>query len=285
MKRIIKILISQFLIIGFLITILNSCDKESNNNNNLTLPVITTSVIIETSQSTATCGGNITSDGGTTITARGVCWSTSSNPTTSNEKTIDGTGIGSFTSILTGLIPYSIYYVRAYATNNAGTSYGNEVSITIPSGSISIGQSYGGGIIFFIDSTGLHGLIAAAHDQSSVAEWGCWGIGIGGTSTAIGTGQANTTAIVNGCNVDGNAAIICNDLVLNGYDDWYLPSKWELNEMFLKIMVTGGFAYADYWSSSEMTIYSAYLINFGVNGYQHGYVKHGKFHVRAIRAF
>ena len=82
------------------------------------------------STTTATSGGNVTSDGGTTITARGVCWSTSQNPTTSNSKTIDAGTTGTFTSSLTGLTLNTLYYVRSYATNSSGTSYGTQISFT-----------------------------------------------------------------------------------------------------------------------------------------------------------
>ncbi|TFG42393.1 MAG: hypothetical protein E4H43_03205, partial [Bacteroidia bacterium] len=91
---------------------------------------------------TAVSGGNIASDGGGTVTARGVCWSsTSQTPTTSDSKTTDGSGTGSFTSNITGLSPGTEYYIRAYATNSAGTSYGNMVSFPTSQGS-------GSGIIF-----------------------------------------------------------------------------------------------------------------------------------------
>jgi hypothetical protein len=79
---------------------------------------------------TAASGGNVTSDGGTSVTARGVCWSTSQNPTTTDSKTSDGTGTGEFTSAITGLSSLTLYYIRAYATNSAGTSYGTQVSFT-----------------------------------------------------------------------------------------------------------------------------------------------------------
>jgi hypothetical protein len=79
---------------------------------------------------TAVSGGNITGDGGYPITARGVCWSTSPNPTIANSKTIDGAGKGAFNSSITGLTANTVYYARAYATNALGTFYGNQVTFT-----------------------------------------------------------------------------------------------------------------------------------------------------------
>ncbi len=90
--------------------------------------ILTTSTVVSITATTAVSGGNISSDGGSQIIASGVCWSTVQNPTTAGRMTIDGTGSGVFTSILTGLTPNTTYYVRAYATNGAGTVYGNEVT-------------------------------------------------------------------------------------------------------------------------------------------------------------
>ena len=87
--------------------------------------------------STATSGGNITADGGSSITARGVVWATTANPTESlSTKTSDGTGTGAFTSNITGLTAGTLYYVRSYATNTAGTSYGTQMSFTTSTGSL-----------------------------------------------------------------------------------------------------------------------------------------------------
>lgn len=96
----------------------------------LNIPVLTTSSISNITASAATCGGNITSGGGSAVTSRGVCWSTLASPTTANSKTIDGAGTGVFSSALTGLNPSTIYYVRAYATSAAGTAYGAQVTFT-----------------------------------------------------------------------------------------------------------------------------------------------------------
>ena len=98
--------------------------------NSVNLPAVTTFTVSNVTQTTATGGGNVTSDGGSTVTARGVCWSTSHNPTISNSHTTNGTGTGSFTSSITNMTANTTYYVRAYATNNAGTAYGSEVSFT-----------------------------------------------------------------------------------------------------------------------------------------------------------
>ena len=94
------------------------------------LPSVLTTVASIIGQTTATCGGNVTSDGGATVTARGVCWSITANPTTANSHTTDGTGTGSFISNLTGLNPGTSYYYRAYATNSVGTAYGIETMLT-----------------------------------------------------------------------------------------------------------------------------------------------------------
>ena len=95
-----------------------------------TLPTVITNAITSILTTTATGGGNVTSDGNATVTAKGVCWSTITGATTGNSHTIDGTGKGAFVSSLTGLTPNTLYYVRAYATNSVGTAYGAEVSFT-----------------------------------------------------------------------------------------------------------------------------------------------------------
>jgi len=94
------------------------------------IPTVATVDVTNITTTTGTSGGNVTSDGGAAVTARGVCWSTSENPTTVNSKTTDGEGVGDFTSNLTGLSPNTIYHIRAYATNAKGTSYGEQKTFT-----------------------------------------------------------------------------------------------------------------------------------------------------------
>ncbi|MCR4826373.1 MAG: hypothetical protein K5882_05405 [Bacteroidales bacterium] len=95
-----------------------------------TLPTVTTSNLSNITGSSAACGGNVTSTGGSTVTGRGVCWSTSSNPTVGDSHTSNGSGTGSFTSDITGLSAGTNYYLRAYATNSVGTAYGEQKNFT-----------------------------------------------------------------------------------------------------------------------------------------------------------
>jgi len=109
------------------------------------LPTVTTSVPSATSTTTGTGGGNVTSDGGSAVTARGICWGTAANPTISNSHTANGTGTGIFTSNMTSLAVNTTYHVRAYATNGAGTSYGADLIFTTDALTVNDndGNSYG----------------------------------------------------------------------------------------------------------------------------------------------
>lgn len=102
-----------------------SCKKIDKN-----LATVITSEISDKTTNSAKGGGEVTGDGGTSVSERGVCWSIYQNPTTADSKTSDGQGTGVFTSELKDLTPDKIFYVRAYATNSAGTAYGSEISFT-----------------------------------------------------------------------------------------------------------------------------------------------------------
>ncbi len=112
------------------------------------LATLTTLPIGNISDIGATTGGNITNDGGTPVTQRGIVWSTSPSPTTANNSTTNGSGTGSFTSNLTSLTASTTYYVRAYATNSAGTAYGNELTFTTTAGGGGIVTNPGAGVTF-----------------------------------------------------------------------------------------------------------------------------------------
>ena len=157
---------------------------------------------------------------------------------------------------------------------------------------LAIGDTHQGGIIFWLDGNG-GGLIAAPTDSDS-AVWGCWGTAISGSDgTAIGTGNQNTIDIEAGCTTSGIAADICANLSLNGYIDWFLPSKDELNEMYLNIGQgnalglgnIGGFADEYYWSSTEdnnNAVWGQWFKNGPELKYQKNF---NDLIVRAVRAF
>ena len=122
------------LFVGFImlaLVLLCSCSDDSTTGpSESKAPTVTTLNVSAVTMTTAECGGNITSDGGANVTARGVCWSTNTTPTTNDNITSDGTGTGSFASSLAGLTNGTQYYVRAYATNSVGTGYGDTQSFT-----------------------------------------------------------------------------------------------------------------------------------------------------------
>ncbi|KAB1157953.1 Lcl domain-containing protein [Flavobacterium luteum] len=258
-----------------------------------TIPTgISTTSISSISQNTANSGGTITSDGGAAITSRGICWSnTNSNPTISNTKTTDGSSIGSFNSSMSGLLPGVTYYVRAYATNSLGTAYGPARTFSTLVPAIAVGQSYQGGIIAYIFQSGdsgyisgqIHGIITPSVNQSAGVTWGCSGNSIG-TSTFFGTGQSNTTSIINSCLTSNTAARICYNLSFGGYTDWYLPSYFELEKLYINRSLIGGFNNVSYWSSSQYNSTNAYGISF-TTGATISSTKTSSLYVRAIRKF
>jgi hypothetical protein len=157
-----------------------------------------------------------------------------------------------------------------------------------------VGMEAEGGIVFYVDETGQHGLVAAMEDLGQF-EWGCDGAEFSGANgQAIGTGYQNTIDILNqGCSTYNGgitAAQAALDAEINGYSDWYLPSRDELYEMYNTIGSqgnTGGFetsTYPNYWSSSEYSNYSAWGVYFG-NGDPDVYNKDMSIRVRAIRSF
>ncbi len=129
---------------NYTFTVTNNRTLVAQFQNNTAVPTVSTNQVINITQTSATGGGNVTSDGGASVTERGVCWSTSHNPTTAGSHANSGTaGMGPFSVNMTGLTANTTYYVRAYAINSAGTSYGSEVSFTTSNG--------GGGAHEYVD--------------------------------------------------------------------------------------------------------------------------------------
>ena len=127
--------------------------------------------------------------------------------------------------------------------------------------------------------------MATASDISTGTTWGCVGTALSGADgTAIGTGNQNTIDIMAGCATAGIAARLCGDLVQGGYSDWYLPSKDELNKLYLNRSAIGGFASVGYWSSTEYVYSRAWYQSFD-DGDQIQALKDVTYYVRAIRAF
>jgi len=177
-----------------------------------------------------------------------------------------------------------------YQTNgSSGLYYFNGSSWeTFLTGKHYIGESYGGGIVFWVDATGQHGLIAATADQSTSMRWYAGSY----TNTmaqgdGIGASEMNTAIIIaNQGYGDGAtyAARVCAEYQAGGYGDWYLPSKYELNLMFSRKGTIGGFATDTYWSSTEISNNLVAAQHFAY-GLQYNADKWNTVCVRAIRKF
>ena len=254
------------------------------------VPNITTAIVTGISDTGAISGGNITSDGGAIITSSGVCWSTSSMPTIADSKTTENAVFGLYPSYIRGLTPNTVYYLRAYATNSNGTAYGSQVSFTSFQ---AIGSDFQGGKLAYILSqldagynpSTTHGLIAAPADINT-SMWSENGyITTGATGLTVGTGNANTNQIVLVYGATGNyTAKRCYDLVFNGYNDWYLPGRDEMNKLYLNKTIIGGFSSMMYWTSSEFDNQNVWVQMFN-DGSQFPFSKANGAQSRPVRSF
>lgn len=275
-----------------------SCSKivSFTTGNAIGSPEVHTLAPSETTINSTRLYGTVYSQGAQIVTQRGFCWSTVSNPTTSNSSVVVGSGLGAFDVKVDNLIPNTLYYVRAYATNAIATSYGEQLTFqTSDLGQLTYGDSVFGGLFFYYLQPGdegyvsgeIHGLVAAIEDQGNGTAWGCTGNNIA-TSPSIGSGMSNSQQIVSNCTDPVFAAKSCMNLSLNGYTDWYLPSYEELRKMRQNLLLNGigNFFPSWYWSSHQFTGATAGSVNFNINQTEVGnFPKEYTYRVRAIRMF
>ena len=187
-------------------------------------------------------------------------------------------------SIISGLL-ITVSLMLVIGCDMGGSDGGGSSVVTYAIGDT--GPS-GVGIVFYITDGGLHGLEAAPSDQSTFEAWITGGLtqstSNGYTSTDIDTGLENSYAIRYQTNNDGSAAQVCLSYRGGDFTDWFLPSKDELNQLYLQKDTVGGFVWEYYWSSSESNSYYAWNQDF-YNGYQNYDSKSYNRHVRAVRAF
>jgi len=184
------------LIFAGLIILLNSCEEIKPN-----LPAVTTSPATEITYTTVVTGGNITDHGGADVTSRGVCWATTVNPDISGSHTTDGAGTGIYTSNLEGLTAGLTYYLRAYATNSAGTAYGNEVTFaTTATTAATVSTDVARSTAFNTAVAG--GIVTGDGGDPITARGVCWSTGTGplvsGPHTTDGTGIGTFTSSITG---------------------------------------------------------------------------------------
>ena len=207
-------------------------EEKSFTTVEIVLPTVTTNTVTNIKATTATCGGNITSDGNGIITARGVCWSTSQNPTIEDNKTTNGGGIGSYSSYLSNLSDKTTYYVRAYATNEKGTSYGEEKSFTTLEGTFENGYEYvdlGLSVKWATCNIG-------ATSPEAYGDYFAWGE----TTTksdysssncptyGLSISQLQSQGYIDG---EGNLTAQYDAATANWGGDWRMPTYDELNEL------------------------------------------------------
>jgi Concanavalin A-like lectin/glucanases superfamily/Protein of unknown function (DUF1566) len=252
--------------------------------------------------STTAILGGVISPTNVKNTSIGVIYSTDSYFGTYSSTTIQSNvAAGSYSSTISGLNSSTTYFVKSFIVNKAGTSYGPAINFTTTSPPIIAGSLYQGGVIAYVlqsgdpgyDASTPHGLIAAISDQSSGIRWSNGTLSVtNANGTAIGTGLANTNRIITsqGAVATSYAAGLARAYNGGGYNDWYLPSKNELNKLYLNKTAIGGFSNGEYSSSSEETNawpdYDVWRQRFS-DGYQSSgdYGKQKILYVRAIRSF
>ncbi|WP_291869354.1 DUF1566 domain-containing protein [Maribacter sp.] len=288
-----------------------------------TTPILTATITVDDAENAATVTINLTDVD--EITVQNATLDIDENPT-------NGQVIGTLQATSSGILTYTITYQSAAGALAIDASTGELTvadatlfdfettptmfaTISVDNGVYSvsatasvnienineIGDFNHGGVIFWVDPTSNNssGLVCAITDQGTNVSWGCQGTFISGTSDSIGSGATNTAVIVAGCTTTGIAADIASNATIDGYSDWFLPSRSELTQMYSQkaiinstAIANGGAAFIDsnlstrYWSSTESNNNTAWCKYFA-NGNDAGLNKGASayFQVRAIRAF
>lgn len=229
-------------LISLLIFLLHGCKPPVPPG----IETIAASHIATTSMSS---GGTVTADGGAPVISRGICWSTSGSPSIDlSSKTNDGSGLGSFTSSLNGLSPNTTYYIRAYATNEAGTAYGTQVSATTLAASASLTTSQVADITSFGAVTG--GNITNDGGANITSRGVCWSTSVNPTSdmatrTQDGSGSGAFTSTLTG--LASRTTYYIRAYAVNSAGTAYgqqitleTPASFSLSETSLTVGAEGG---------------------------------------------
>lgn len=286
----------NFTVLLSLIFVFFSCSSDDNpaqeQNNVPTITSLNSSNILNTK---ATFNCVITNQGSSQVSLWGIVWSkTNQQPTISDNISsmgINNGEIGEKSLTIIGLEPGTTYYVRAYAKNEFGEGYSNQISITTSLTNYEVGDiGQAGGIIFYDKGNYSDGwrYLEATTENLGGPVWGCNGLLINANNEELGGGLENTNLIIQNCNDNVSAAKLCADYQQNGYSDWYLPSKEELRQMMLKRNSIGGFITGPYTSSTENsnTHSKGYnVINVSPGFQETNRPKQNNSYVRAIRRF
>ena len=218
-----------------------------------------------------------------------VTWTERANSATvyrlrlTNLATLEATDI--YLNAIDNLSSYESRYDKFAFTLGALTKGQYRYEVTENPATYAAGDFVQGGLYTFTDSG--YAYITAAVDQSSSAEWGCQGTDIAGTVGSIGTGPANTALIVANCATAGIAARLADQLVLNGFSDWFLPSMEELLEVYANLASAGlgSFDNHSYWSSTQVSATQAFTIDMSNGNFNQHNKSQTNRHTRAMRRF
>ena len=246
--------------------------------------VVTLDSISNVSTQSATLYGAVVSANGT-IVQRGFVLDTLPQPTIDDVVVSGGTQLGNFNEVKNALTSNGkTYYVRSYLITSVDTTYSNQLSFSTAASSsyLSVGQTFQGGIIFYLADDGQSGLIVTASNIGTT-KFGCEGTEVGGTSQGLWSGKQNTDRILSVCSESNTAAAMCASYVYQGYDDWYLPSWDELIVMRQNLHNNGIGNFSWWlWSSSEVDANTANSHDMSCGAYLSKSSQGG---VRAVRTF